>query len=79
MCNVPVNNFSCLDGATASWVLPVLFFFFFGGGGGVNMSCSRTQHGDPSGDFRLCEIILFSSFVLIFVLSHDVDNIQGLR
>ena len=25
------------------------FFFFLGGGGGVNMSCSRTQHGDPSG------------------------------
>ena len=23
------------------------FFFFLGGG--VNMSCSRTQHGDPSG------------------------------
>ena len=30
---------------TASWVLLVLW----GGGGGLNMSCSRTQHGDPSG------------------------------
>ena len=42
MLNIPVNNFSCWDGATASLVLPVLF-------GGVNMSCSWTQHGDPSG------------------------------
>ena len=45
MLNVSVNNFqSCWDGATASWVLPVLFFlsfFFFGGGGGVNMSDSE--------------------------------------
>ena len=41
---VPVNNFqSCRDGATASWVLPVLFWE-------VNVSCSRIQHGDPSED-----------------------------
>ena len=25
------------------------YSFFFFGGGGVNMSCSRTQHGDRSG------------------------------
>ena len=29
---------SCRDGATASWLLPVVF-------GGVNVSCSRTQNG----------------------------------
>ena len=36
--SIPVNNFqSCWDGATASWVLPVL--------SGSKVSCSRTQHG----------------------------------
>ena len=43
--NVPVNNFSVMLGRSHR---------FLGinstlGGGGVNMSCSRTQHGDPSG------------------------------
>ena len=33
---------SCRDGATASWVLPVL--------SGNKVSCSRTQHG--GGGFR---------------------------
>ena len=41
--NVPVNNFqSFRNGATASWVLPVL--------SGNKVSCSRTQHG--GGGFR---------------------------
>ena len=45
MLNVPVNNFSVMLGRSHRF----LGFFFFFGGGGVNMSCSRTQHGDPSG------------------------------
>ena len=44
MLNVPVNNFSVILGRSHR---------FLGitstGEGGVNMSCSRTQHGDPSG------------------------------
>ena len=28
---------------------PLPGYYQFFGGGGVNMSCSRTQHGDPSG------------------------------
>ena len=40
---------SCWDGATASWVLPVLGGGGGGGGGGVNMFCSRTQQDDPRG------------------------------
>ena len=36
--NIPVNNFeSCREGATVSWVLPVLL--------GSKVSCSRTHHG----------------------------------
>ena len=46
MLNVQVNNFSVMLGRshrflgiTSTW----------GGGGGVNMSCSRTLHGDKVG------------------------------
>ena len=41
--HVPENNFSVMLGRSiASWV----YQYFFG----VNMSCSRTQHSDPSGN-----------------------------
>ena len=49
MLNVPVNNFSVMLGLSHRFLGITSTFFFFGGGGGVNMSCSRTQHGDPSG------------------------------
>ena len=41
---------SCWDGATASWVLPVL--------SGSKVSCSRTQHG--GGRFRSPDLSLLS-------------------
>ena len=43
MLNVPVNNFSVMLGRSHSF-LDITSTFW-----GVNMSCSRTQHGDPSG------------------------------
>ena len=52
MLNVPVSNFSVMLGRSHRFlgiISTFFFFFFFGGGGGVNMSCSRTQHGDPRG------------------------------
>ena len=57
MLYVQVNNFSVMLGRSHRFlgiIVPVFiyfiyFFFFLGGGGwGVNMSCSRTQNGDPS-------------------------------
>ena len=46
MLNVPINNFSVMLGRSHRFLgitsTP-------GGGGVVNMSCSRKQHGDPSG------------------------------
>ena len=48
MLDVPVNNFSVKLGRSHRF-LGITSTFFFLGGGGVNMSCSRTQHGDPSG------------------------------
>ena len=48
MLNVPVNNFFSHVGME----LPLAGYyqyFFLGGDGGVNMSCSRTQHGDRVG------------------------------
>ena len=47
--NVPVNNFSVMLGRSPRFLGITSTFFFGGGGGGVDMSCSRTQHGDPSG------------------------------
>ena len=43
MFNVPVNNFSVMSGRSHRFLgfLPVLL--------GVNVSCLRTQHGDPCG------------------------------
>ena len=46
MLNVPVNNFSVMLGHGFLGITSTFFFFF---GGGINMSCSRTKHGDPSG------------------------------
>ena len=45
MLNVPVNNFSVMLGRSHRFLGITSTFF----GGGVNMSCSRTQHGDPGG------------------------------
>ena len=51
MLNVPVKNIqSCLDGATASWVLPVVVFFccfFFLGGGGKYVLLKDTTRLQP--------------------------------
>ena len=46
MLNAPVNNFSDMLGQSHRFIGITSTFFF---GGGVNLSCSRTQHGDPSG------------------------------
>ena len=43
MLNVPVNNFSVMLGRSHRFMGITSTFW------GVNMSCSRTQHGDPSG------------------------------
>ena len=43
MLNVPVNNF--FSHAETEPPLPSYYQYFWG----VNMSCSRTKHGDPSG------------------------------
>ena len=62
MLKVPVNNCSVMLGRSHRFMGITSTF----GGGGVNMSCSRTQHGDPSNhqatgppescrDFGLCE------------------------
>ena len=50
MLNVPGNNFSVMLVWSHRFlgITSTFFFFFFFFGGGVNMSCSRTQHGDPS-------------------------------
>ena len=42
MLNVPVNNFSHVNSEPP---LPGYYKYFWG----VNISCSRTQHGDPGG------------------------------
>ena len=49
MLNVPVNNCSVMLGQSHRFLGITSTFFWGGGGGRVNMSCSRTQHGDPSG------------------------------
>ena len=41
--NVPVNNFSVMLGRSHRFLGITSTFL------GVNMPCSRTQHGDPSG------------------------------
>ena len=41
--NFPVNNFSVMLGRRHHYLGITSTFW------GVNMSCSRTQHGDPSG------------------------------
>ena len=46
MLSVPVNNF--FSRVETEPPLPG-YYQYFGGGGGVNMSCSGTKHGDPSG------------------------------
>ena len=46
MLNVPVNNFSVILGRGHRFLG---ITSTLGEGGGVNMSCSRTQHGYPSG------------------------------
>ena len=43
MLNVPVNNISVMLGRSHRFLGITRTFF------GVNMSCSRTKHGDPSG------------------------------
>ena len=48
MLNVPGNNFSVMLGWSHRFLGITSTFSLGGGGGGVNMSCSRTQHGDPS-------------------------------
>ena len=52
MLNDPVNNFSVMLGRSHRFLgitsIFFLFIFFFLGGG-VNMSCSRTKQGGPSG------------------------------
>ena len=54
MLNVPVNNFSVMLGWGHCFLGNTSTFW------GVNMSCSRTQHSDPSGgvfvnDFFYCK------------------------
>ena len=81
MLYVPVNNFSVMLGRShrflgiTSTVFFFLFFFsFFFGGGGVNMSCSRRQHGDPSGA-RTPDLWIRSPSIM-FLIRVKMTNIQ---
>ena len=50
MLNVPVNNSSVMLGRSHRFLgITSTFFVCVCGEGEVNVSCSRTQHGDPSG------------------------------
>ena len=45
MLNILVNNFSVMLGLSHCFLGITVYQYFWG----VNISCSRTQHGDPSG------------------------------
>ena len=68
MLNVPVNSFSVMLGRRHRFLGITSTIWE----GGVNMSCSRTQHGEPSGARENVEW-RFSTFVQYLLPTREIE------